>query len=405
MSGSTIVVGAGRHAASAGRAYVFTKAATGWQQAAELVGSDTAAGDGFGLSVAVSGSTIVVGAPLHASKTGRAYVFTKAATGWQQAAELVGSGTAAGDAFGLSVAVSGSTIVVGDPEHASRAGGAYVFTEAAAGWQQAAELVGSDTAAGDEFGYAVAVSGSRASIAGGSDAYVFGAQTAPTPPPVTTSVPSATTTAGPPPTISTGPAFPCPACGYNLILNPGAEAGPGTDDNSVVQVPDWQQTGGFTAAQYAWAGGDLSATTPGPTDRGANYFYGGPAAALSTGTQLVTPPSAGISTGRVFYALSAWLGGFQGQDDDATLEVTFENAGGTAISTSTIGPVTASQRLATTELVFCQASGVVPAATRSVLVELALQRYEGVDDDGLADNLSLVFSTTPPPPTMRGARE
>jgi hypothetical protein len=59
----------------AGRAYLFTKTPTGWRQSAELVGSDTVTADWFGGSVAVSGSTIVVGAPNHASDAGRAYVF------------------------------------------------------------------------------------------------------------------------------------------------------------------------------------------------------------------------------------------------------------------------------------------------------------------------------------------
>ena len=60
----------------------------------------------------------------------------------------------------------------------------------------------------------------------------------------------------------------CSACGQNLLLNPGAEAGPGTSSDSVVKVPDWKQTGGFTAAQYSWSGGDISVTSPGPSARG-----------------------------------------------------------------------------------------------------------------------------------------
>jgi hypothetical protein len=180
VSGSTIVVGAPDHGSGAGAAYVFTKEATGWQRAAELVGSGTAAKDYFGLSVAVSGSTIVVGGPLHSSKAGEAYVYTDGDTGWQQAAKLVGSDTAAKDGFGVSVAVSGSTIVVGAPGHGSSAGATYVFTKAAAGWQQAAELVGSDTAAasgnvlGDGFGYSVAISGNRISSGDNVHVYVFG---------------------------------------------------------------------------------------------------------------------------------------------------------------------------------------------------------------------------------------
>src|ERR1700733_10606448 len=85
---------------------------------------------------------------------------------------------------------------------------------------------------------------------------------------------------------------PCHACGRNLIANPGADAGKGTATDSVVKVPDWKQTGAFTAAQYAWDA-DLSTTTPGPTKRGKNYFYGGPSDLISTGTQVITVGTGG----------------------------------------------------------------------------------------------------------------
>jgi hypothetical protein len=97
-------------------------------QLAELKGSDTVAGDAFGVSVAISGTTAIVGAFGHASFAGRAYVFTKTTTGWKQAAELKGSDTVAGDRFGASVAISGTTAIVGAWDHASGAGRAYVFT-------------------------------------------------------------------------------------------------------------------------------------------------------------------------------------------------------------------------------------------------------------------------------------
>ncbi len=96
-------------------------------QLAELEGSDTVAHDLFGYSVVVSGTSVVVGAPGHASVAGRADVFTKAVAGWTRTGELKGSDTAAHDAFGESVAVSGSTIVVGSSAYASGAGRAYVF--------------------------------------------------------------------------------------------------------------------------------------------------------------------------------------------------------------------------------------------------------------------------------------
>jgi hypothetical protein len=88
---------------------VFAKTGAGWKQAAELKGSDTVAGDYFGGSVAISGTTIVAGAPVFTKEAGQAYVFTNTASGWKQATELKGSDTVAGDAFGDSVAISGTT--------------------------------------------------------------------------------------------------------------------------------------------------------------------------------------------------------------------------------------------------------------------------------------------------------
>ena len=171
VSGSTAVVGApyfssslgyhdegneGPYGEATGRAYVFTKGPKGWQQTAELVASGTAPGDEFGASVAVSGRTIVVGAPGHGptvlnqlaggvgAQSGRAYVFQKRATGWHEAGMLGDPGRTTrrngylyGTSvdFGTSVAVSGNTAVVG------AYGQAYVFTERRAGWHYATELV------------------------------------------------------------------------------------------------------------------------------------------------------------------------------------------------------------------------------------------------------------------------
>jgi hypothetical protein len=127
ISGMTAIVGARDHAKEAGQAYVFTGTATGWTQVAELKGSDTVAGDSFGNSVAISGTTAVVSATAldsgGASLTDRAYVFTGTAGSWTQVAELKGSAT---DQFGASVAISGTTAVVGAPD-AKGAGRAYVF--------------------------------------------------------------------------------------------------------------------------------------------------------------------------------------------------------------------------------------------------------------------------------------
>jgi archaellin len=156
-TGDILVVGS-PDGAGGGAVYVFTGAGGHWTQPAELTGSDTVAGDGFGSAVAVSGDTVVVGAPYRDSDAGAAYVFTGAGGHWTQRAELTGSDTVAGDGFGSAVAVYGDTVAVGAPGRNGDAGAAYVFTGAGGHWTQRAELTGSDTVAEDTFGSAVSVS-------------------------------------------------------------------------------------------------------------------------------------------------------------------------------------------------------------------------------------------------------
>jgi hypothetical protein len=171
ISGTTVLLGS--EATETGRAYVFTKVGAAWKQVAELRGSDVVTGDDFGASVAISGTTAVVGAPGFQRYLGHAYVFAESGGRWRQTAELTGSDTAIVDDFGLPVAISGTTVVVGAPIHATVAGRAYVFTRTAAGWVQVAELKGSDTRAGDTFGSA-SISGKTAVVGAYNHAYHAG---------------------------------------------------------------------------------------------------------------------------------------------------------------------------------------------------------------------------------------
>jgi hypothetical protein len=199
------------------------------------------------------------------------------------------------------------------------------------------------------------------------------------------------------PGLAVGAAAPgvtCHACGRNLIANPGADAGKGANGDVVVKVPNWQATGDFSAEQYA-SSEDLSPTSPGPAKRGANYFYGGPYATQSTGSQVIKVGTSGITSGKITYVLSAWLGGYADQGDYTTLTATFESSAGKAISKVTMGPVTAAQRHDISELLARQRTGVVPASTAKIKIELVMVKLVGGDNDGLADNLSLVFSTPP----------
>ncbi len=176
-------------AVDAGAAYTFVRSGTNWFHFEYLKASNTGANDQFGFAVAVSGDTVVVGAPLEdssatgvngngannsASNSGAAYVFVRDGI-WNVQAYLKASNTDAGDNFGTAVALSGDTVVVGTPGEGSSASGvngnqadngagssgaAYVFDRAAGGvWSQQAYLKASNSGAFDFFGQSVAVSG------------------------------------------------------------------------------------------------------------------------------------------------------------------------------------------------------------------------------------------------------
>lgn len=191
LSGSLAVVGDSSYSSGQGDAYVFSESGGSWSQTAELSASDGAGGDAFGQSVTIAGDTIVVGAPDHtvSSNTtqGTAYVFTESGGTWSQTDELTASDGAAGDKFGSSVALFDTTAIIGAIDHTvgtnSDQGVAYVFTGSGSAWTQAAELTASDGAANDQFGDAVAISGTTAvigaakhAVSGNADqgaAYVF----------------------------------------------------------------------------------------------------------------------------------------------------------------------------------------------------------------------------------------
>ena len=138
---------------------------------ATLTSLDGAAEDHFGYSVALSsdGSTGILGTYWESQgsgpkKQGRAYVFKRDGAAWTQQAKLSAAEGAAGDQFGYSVALSsdGNTALVGaifttvDEKNAQ--GAAYVFTRTATNWTEQKRLLASQGAANDLFGSAVALS-------------------------------------------------------------------------------------------------------------------------------------------------------------------------------------------------------------------------------------------------------
>jgi hypothetical protein len=171
ISGDTIVVGAKNDKVGAnsnqGSAYVFTRTVTTWTQEAKLVPSDGASDDEFGVSVAISANTVVVGSHLDDvgadTNQGSAYVYVRSGATWSQQQQLTVSGGTADDSFGISVAISGDAVVIGayldDVGGNSNEGSAHVFTRSVTTWSFDQTLNGSDTNTGDRFGNAVSISG------------------------------------------------------------------------------------------------------------------------------------------------------------------------------------------------------------------------------------------------------
>ena len=152
-----------------------------WSEQQKLTASDAAWNDDFGTSVALSGDTAVVGAPFDddaGSASGSAYVFVRSGTRWSQQQKLTASDAAPNDDFGLAVALSGDTAVVGaigDDDAGRVSGAAYVFVRSGTRWSEQQKLTASDAAAGIRFGNSVAVSGDTAVVGAYADdsAYVF----------------------------------------------------------------------------------------------------------------------------------------------------------------------------------------------------------------------------------------
>ncbi len=184
--------GQGNGAGASGAAYVFVRfGSTTWSYQAYLKASNTDPGDSFGSSVAVSGDTVVVGAPGEDSFTGSqsdntqpeagaAYVFVRSGSIWSQQAYLKQAFPGFQDQFGASVAIDGERIVVGAPGEDSNAtgvngdqsnntgfgsGAAYVFTRIGTVWLPEAFLKASNTGNEDMFGSAVAISGTTVAVA------------------------------------------------------------------------------------------------------------------------------------------------------------------------------------------------------------------------------------------------
>src|SRR5690606_37289288 len=182
ISGNTLVVGAELDGSSRGVVYVYEWDATNsrWVEKAKLYAPDrNSAGEGFGKAVAIDGNRMIIGAPedsTFGANSGAAYIYAKVNGNWVLEGKLKAGDGGAGKMFGQSVAINGTTAIVGAA--GGTADSAYVFVKSGSAWiQQQKITLGEFTS---DFGAAVALTGSTAVIGAplrGTDdhgeAYVF----------------------------------------------------------------------------------------------------------------------------------------------------------------------------------------------------------------------------------------
>lgn len=186
MSDDVVVVGAANDdqgGRGAGAVYVFRRTGTDWVQEAKLIAGDAVGGSGFGGSVDVDGNYLIVGSPAddEAGKlSGAAYVFRYDGSNWVEEDKFVGSDTVAGDRFGLQVALAAEYALVAIPYHEDPAGGVYLFRREGTEWIEQPKLTPDD--AQGVSGFQIALSTDHALLGYGGDddagtnsgaAYVF----------------------------------------------------------------------------------------------------------------------------------------------------------------------------------------------------------------------------------------
>ena len=166
QDGTNAMVGAPVGGTGQGKAYLFD-AVTGLQNGSSFSASDGFAADNFGYSVDISGDWALVGAPVNvdqiSNQPGAAYVYDLA-NGRQEtklsppACPVETPTCHDGNEFGWSVAIDGTRAVIGAPDRGQGQGRAYIFNDITSPGSPI-ELTPPTSLNQDDFGYAVDILG------------------------------------------------------------------------------------------------------------------------------------------------------------------------------------------------------------------------------------------------------
>jgi hypothetical protein len=184
VSGATIAVGASRDdefGANAGAVYLYQKINGSWQEIDKITADDVAPNDDFGIALALEGDTLIAGAMFH-NGGGAAYAFEKNGENWQQAAKFYPELPDFLDFYGSAVALYQNTLAVGMPNEGEcpnddecDAGAVYVYEKDVNGdWNTVGvKLRPPLLPQWDEFGASVALKENVLSIGATHKNYIF----------------------------------------------------------------------------------------------------------------------------------------------------------------------------------------------------------------------------------------
>lgn len=173
IEGNIAVVGApgdDGNGLNAGAAYVFVRSDLGWSLTDRITAPDGASADHFGSSVAISGSTILIGSPGgfgSAPRTGVAYLFSDADGRFMLEKTLSPEVVDPDQEFGMAVALEANIAIIGAPglgNHLATGGAAYVFDTTNDDGTALEILTAGPEQASQGFGASIQISGTLAAI-------------------------------------------------------------------------------------------------------------------------------------------------------------------------------------------------------------------------------------------------
>ncbi len=182
ISGEMLIISSARdddNGGNSGSVYIFgPDSQRQWIEQQKLLASDGAAFDHFGLALAISGDTLLIGSPLDdeegcpippSCNSGSVYVFRfdPATSMWSEQQKLVPNDIEPGDFFGSRIALSGDFALIAssvDDDNGPDSGSAYVFKFDGQTWVEYQKLLPANGVPDDRFGIGVAIDGDVAVV-------------------------------------------------------------------------------------------------------------------------------------------------------------------------------------------------------------------------------------------------